>query len=120
MRDQFPIVHVESDWVLEPEAMGSKQKFWYRPPGEHQRRWLFKCPQDNTGQHWAEKIAAEISGIVGIRRAPVDLAIFDARQGSVSKSFVHSGLELVHGNQIMSTLLPGYDPKRDFVRQIIL
>ena len=100
--------------MLEPEAMGSKEKFWYRPPGEHQRRWLFKCPQDNTGQHWAEKIAAEISRIVGIRRAPVDLAIFDGRQGSVSKSFVHSGLELVHGNQILSTLLTGYDPKKRF------
>ena len=100
--------------MLEPEAMGSKQKFWYRAPGEHQGRWLFKCPQDNTGQHWAEKIAAEISGIVGIGSAPVDLAKFAGRQGSVSKSFVHSGLELVHGNQILSTLLPGYDPKKRF------
>ena len=100
--------------MLEPEAMGSKQKFWYRPPGEHQRRWLFKCPQDNTGQHWAEKIAAEISGIVGIRCATVDLARFDGRQGSASESFVHSGLELVHGNQVLSTLLPGYDPRKRF------
>jgi hypothetical protein len=114
MREQFPIIKVESEWVLEPEEMGSKRKFWYRPPGEHQRRWLFKCPQDNTGQHWAEKIAAEISEIVGIRRAAVDLAMFDGQQGSVSKSFVHSGLELVHGNQILSTLLPSYDPTKRF------
>lgn len=114
MREQFPIIKVESEWVLEPEEMASKRKFWYRPPGEHQRRWLFKCPQDNTGQHWAEKIAAEISEIVGIRRAAVDLAMFDGQQGSVSKSFVHSGLELVHGNQILSTLLPSYDPTKRF------
>ena len=114
MGERFPIVDVKSEWVLEPEEMGSKEKFWYRPPGEHQRRWLFKCPQDNTGQHWAEKISAEISGVVGIQRAAVDLALFGGRQGSVSKSFVHSDLELVHGNQILSRLLPGYDPRKRF------
>lgn len=69
---------------------------------------------DNTGQHWAEKISAEIAGVVGIRRAAVDLALFGERQGSVSKSFVHSDLELVHGNQILSRLLPGYDPRKRF------
>lgn len=41
-------------WVLEQEAMGSKDKFWYRAKhGEPE--WLFKYPQDNTGQDWAEK-----------------------------------------------------------------
>ena len=114
MCERFRIIDVEPEWVLEPEEMGSKSKFWYRPPGERQIRWLFKYPQKRTGQHWAEKIAAEIAGNMGIRRAPVELAVFDGQRGSVTKSFVHGGLELVHGNQILSAHLEGYDPKKRF------
>ena len=111
---EFPVINILSEWVLEPEEMGSKRKFWYRAPGENQRRWLFKSPQERTGQHWAEKIAAEIAGVLGIRRAAVELAGFNGQQGSATKSFVHSGLELVHGNQLLSTLIQDYEPEKRF------
>ncbi len=26
----YPIFEIRPEWVLEPEAMGSKEKFWYR------------------------------------------------------------------------------------------
>ena len=26
----YSIFNIESDWVLESEALGSKEKFWYR------------------------------------------------------------------------------------------
>ena len=54
----FPVIEIQPKWVLEPEALGSKEKFWYRQT-DKEARWLFKYPQTNTGQHWAEKIAAE-------------------------------------------------------------
>ena len=59
MPDTYPILEVEQEWVLEPETMGSKDKFWYKQP-EKDVNWLFKYPQPNTGQHWAEKIAARL------------------------------------------------------------
>ncbi|MEP7367156.1 MAG: HipA-like protein, partial [Acidobacteriota bacterium] len=55
--DFYPIVSIQAGWVLEDEAMGSKRKFWFRESGDG-ADWLFKYPQPNTGQHWAEKLAA--------------------------------------------------------------
>ena len=94
MSDSYPIVEVQPEWVLEPEEMGSKTKFWYRKP-EDAVDWLFKYPQDNTGQHWAEKIAAEVASRLGIIHAKVELAEFQGKQGSVTESFARGGRELV-------------------------
>jgi hypothetical protein len=36
----YPILEIQREWVLEPEALGSKEKFWYRRlDGESE--WLF-------------------------------------------------------------------------------
>ena len=113
MSDPYPIIDVRPEWVLEPEEMGSKRKFWYRQTAES-AAWLFKFPQPNTGQHWAEKIAAEISELLGILHAKVELAVFEGQQGSVTESFARGGRELVHGNQILAATVHGYDPKREF------
>lgn len=115
MSAPYPIVGVkpEWEWVLEPEEMGSKRKFWYRET-EDSAAWLFKYPQRDTGQHWAEKIAAEISELLGILHAKVELAVFEGQRGSVTESFARGGRELVHGNQILAVTVRGYDPKRKF------
>ena len=113
MFDPYPIVDVQPEWILGPEEMGSKTKFWYRQT-EESAAWLFKYPQANTGQHWAEKIAAEISGLLGIPHAKVELAVFEGQQGSVTESFARGDRELVHGNQMLARVVHDYDPKREF------
>lgn len=110
MSDPYPIVDVKPDWVLGSEEMGSKRKFWYRQT-EDSAAWLFKYPQRDTGQHWAEKIAAEISELLGILHAKVELAVFGEQQGSVTESFARDGRELVHGNQMLAVIVSGYNPK---------
>ena len=72
--DPYPIIQIQPDWVLEPEAMGSKNKFWFR--GDNGPEWLFKFPQANTGQHWSEKIAAEVADQLDVLHARVELAQF--------------------------------------------
>lgn len=57
MSDPYQIVEVQPEWRLEPEEMGSKKKFWYRPLKEQEIDWHFKYSQPSTGQHWSEKIA---------------------------------------------------------------
>lgn len=114
MHEKFPITQVQPHWALEPEEMGSKRKFWYRPDGRNRRRWLFKYPQTGTGQHWAEKLAAEVAGLLGIRHAPVELAVFNGEPGSITRSFTVDGLELVHGNQILQAFVRGYNPAKRF------
>ena len=90
------------------EALGSKPKFWYRPDGTDVD-WLFKYARENTGEHWSEKIAAEVAGLMGITHAEVELARFQESKGIVAKSFTSPGSELVHGNQILSEVVSDYD-----------
>ena len=109
MLESYSVVQVDPEWVGRPEEMGTKQKFWYRRADDEGPAWLFKYPQRNTGQHWAEKIAAEIGRALGIRHASVELAEFGNERGSVAESFVASDAELVHGNQILDWTVRGYD-----------
>ena len=113
MPDTYPIFEVEPEWVLEPETMGSKDKFWYKLP-EEDVNWLFKYPQLNTGQHWAEKIAAEVAELLQILHAKVELATFREQRGSVTESFARGGRSLYHGNQLLEGVVHGYDPAKEF------
>ena len=113
MSDLYQIIDVQPEWRHEAEneieEMGSKEKFWYHSP-ETDTEWLFKFPQsDNTGQHWAEKIAAEIAARLEIRHAKVELANYQGKPGSVTESFVRPGEVLVHGNQMLRRVVQGYD-----------
>ena len=93
--------------------MGSKDKFWYKQP-EEDVNWLFKYPQPNTGQHWAEKIAAEVAELLQILHAKVELATFREQRGSVTESFARGRRSLYHGNQLLEGVVYGYDPAKEF------
>lgn len=111
--DRYPIIGILPDWVLEEEAMGSKQKFWFREK-DGRPNWLFKYPQPNTGQHWAEKIAAEVADALDIFHARVELAVFQGVRGSATESFARGGRELYHGNQVLAGQLLDYDLGKRF------
>ena len=54
------------------EFRGSRTKFWVRVPGQH-KPWLLKLPRPRTGEHWAEKIVAEVGHLIGVPCANVEL-----------------------------------------------
>jgi hypothetical protein len=110
--DPYTVRVIQPEWVLEQEAMGSKDKFWYR--SEDGTDWLFKYPQANTGQHWAEKIAAEVAGCLEVLHARVELALFQGVRGSATESFARDGRELYHGNQVLAGYVLDYDPGKQF------
>ena len=114
MTDSYQILGIWDEWVRDPEDMGSKKKFWFRFPDQPEDYWLFKYPKANTGEHWAEKIAAEVASIMDIECAKVELATFGNEKGSVSKAFTGIGLELVHGNQMLARFIHNYDPEATF------
>ena len=93
--------------------MGSKEKVWYWKPDE-KAPWLFKFPKQNTGEHWAEKVAAEIAASLGMLHARVELAEFGNGQGSATESFTRNGRELIHGNQVLAGIVQGYNPEMRF------
>ena len=114
MHDPYKIEVVQPEWMFRSESLGSKEKFWYRQAGEPGRNWLFKYPQPDTGQHWAEKIAEEIARRLGIEHARVELAVVGDRRGSVTESFASPELDLWHGNQVLTGADHGYDPEARF------
>ena len=114
MTDQFPIVSIKPEWVLSQEEMGSKSKFWLRREDRADSDWLFKYPQQNTGQHWAEKIAAEVAALLQVRHSEVELAKFEEKRGSITRSFVSENVSLDHGNQLLKTYLSGYHDAERF------
>lgn len=113
MTDPYPILEVEQKGIGTLEEMGSKSKFWHTHPDDD-AYWLFKYPRSNTGEHWAEKVAAEIADQIGIPHANVELAVFQGTKGSSTRSFVSLGQELVHGNQLLSWYVSDYDPDLEY------
>ena len=112
-RNPYPIIEVNPKWVLSSEEMGTKGKFWYRHPSEN-IEWLFKYPRPDSGEHWAEKIAAEIAGLLDIPSAKVELATYDGSRGSATQSFVTGTQDMMHGNELLTDIVSGYDPEKRF------
>ena len=113
MLEPYPVIEVSSEWALDDEDMGTKRKFWYER-GSPDAKWLFKFPRPGTGEHWAEKIAAEIASLLGIPHAPVELATCEGRRGSICESFVRNEQVLNHGNELLPDVVSNYDPERTF------
>jgi len=113
----YDVLELSDDQVLETEQLGSKSKFWVRIDfyGEEQE-WLFKIPRKNTGEHWAEKVAAEAARLLDIPCADIELAQFRETQGSCSKSFINpvKRPELIHGNEILAGRVLGYDKAKKY------
>lgn len=113
MTSFYPIypISAQPEWV---EQMGSKPKFWFRRSDDNQS-WLFKFARKGTGEDWAEKIAAEVAAALTIPAPGIELAEFNGRRGSISRSFVlqREGWDLVHGNELLAAYVSGY--RRDLV-----
>lgn len=114
MSGELTVVEVKWEWERESEDMGSKRKFWYNNPDSG--KWLFKYPRGDSGEHWAEKIAAEVAGILAIDHAIVELAVFEGSMGSTTRSFANVGVGtvLIHGNQLLESAVQYYDPNKKF------
>jgi hypothetical protein len=100
--------------------MGSKRKGWVQVAGDSER-WLFKHARFSnsqvTGEHWAEKVAAEVAGLLHIPHARVELATLDESPGCISRRFpelARPGAELIHGNDLLAGAVFGYDRTKQF------
>ncbi len=106
MCEQFQIIEVPDDAAHAPEAMGTKPKFWFDDP--ELGHCLFKEARPGTGEDWAEKIAAELAGLLGLPHARYELGTWRGKPGSVSPTFVPREGLLLHGNDLLMAVVPGY------------
>jgi hypothetical protein len=104
--DRYPVGDVSSVKRDLIEAMGTKRKFWFTHTDG--TRWLFKYSRPRTGEHWSEKVAAEIGVQLGIPVARVELAVCDGVPGACSKSFLPNKGVLVHGNELLQEVDQAY------------
>ena len=109
----YPIISIPPTERRDIEQLGSKAKFWVMLGGQ---LWLFKEARENTGEDWAEKVAAQLAKLVGFDAADVELAEFSGTRGCVCKSFIDlkQGEGLVHGNEILAGHVTGYDREKRF------
>ena len=103
----YPVHQVLISARFGDEAMGTKKKFWCHD--ERERRWLFKFSRPDTGEHWSEKIAAEVGAALGVPCANVELAECGGLPGSLTESFVSKdSASLVHGNELLQEVDASY------------
>lgn len=103
----YSVLEVDPATIVGDEQLGSKPKAWFQ---RGQDEWLFKEARANTGEDWAEKIAAELAARAAIVAASVELAECRGRKGSASQSFITRAKDnLVHGNELLAGQITGYD-----------
>ncbi|MBD2511916.1 MAG: HipA domain-containing protein [Nostoc sp.] len=105
---EFPVIFVtKANYELSSnEAMGSKYKFWFTD--EQLGRCLYKQARQNLGEDWAEKVASELSELLELPHATYHLAEWEDNRGVVSPNFLPPGGTLVHGNEILTPVVPNY------------
>ncbi len=89
------------------EQLGTKEKFWY--VDSQLGRCLFKRGRPNTGENWAEKLACELAGVLGVPHAYYELAQYGEQLGVISPNFVPLYGRLVHGNELLAKSKPYRD-----------
>ena len=97
----------------EIENRGARRKFWVSLEDDG-TQWLLKFPRPNTGEHWAEKVAAEIGRLFGINTARVELARAGGELATICKSFLgndddKSTIAWLHGSEFLDFTTPDYD-----------
>jgi hypothetical protein len=105
----YPTVNVPTDASEMPEQVGSKFKFWY-----NERSQMFKLGREGTGEHWSEKIAAELCTLLGLPHAPYELARWRGHLGTTTPNFVPNQGRLVLGNELLAGYERGYEGTRRF------
>ena len=108
MSQTYDILDV-SDWSqISTEQMGTKPKFWCVHLDGYPT--LFKQSRTHAGEHWSEKIAAELAGLIGVPHAEIELATYEGQNGTISRDFTanRTNGSLIHGNELMLELDPAY------------
>lgn len=106
MSKKFSIFEISPEAPEESEAMGTKEKFWFRH--KDLGLCLYKKARPNTGEDWSEKIAAELCKLIKLPHAKYELAIFNNEKGTISPSFLRDNSRLSPGNEILAAIFLDY------------
>ncbi|HET7931960.1 MAG TPA: hypothetical protein VFL63_11315 [Rhodanobacteraceae bacterium] len=113
----YPVVRIHASRAEAVEDLGTKAKFWYHD--DNNGLTLFKAEERGTGEDWAEKIACELAGLLGLPHVQYNMAYDEdnSRPGVVCASFTPGELALAHGNQLLFMVDANYprDAERHYL-----
>lgn len=111
----YPIRKIDRLMAEDIEYLGTKRKFWCTIAGH---RYLFKAEERGTGEDWAEKVVAELCGLLGLPHVEYDLAHeYEGdraiQPGVICPTFVPRPLILLLGNQLLFAVNPHYPSEEE-------
>lgn len=76
----------------------------------------FQNSRENTGEHWAKKVAYEVACLMDIECTEIQLAQYQHTYGSCSKSFINKEKkpEMINGNEIMAGQFADYEKDKKY------
>jgi hypothetical protein len=102
----YRVIDVDEYQAASTEQLGSKEKFWFSD--RNLGKCLFKLTRPTTGEDWSEKIAEECAVLLELPCAHYELAKSQRGRGVVTPTFVPHRGTLIHGNELLLDLVPGY------------
>ena len=105
------------NWIEDTESgkfgSGASEKIWLINP-ENNQKGLFKFPKTKsngtvTGEYWAEKLASELSNLLNIKCAKVDIGTYKGRIGSISYNVINNNETLSEGITFIQKSYPYYN-----------
>jgi len=104
-----------SDWLVYEgfhEGSGRSEKIWLKNSITDQIG-LFKYRKDqNTKDHISEKLASDLTALLEIPCAHVELGIFHGREGSMSFLINQAGEDLIEGIWLINEYYPSYSAEK--------
>lgn len=99
-----------SNWLADDSRVvsGTRTKYWLINPTNDQNA-LFKEPRANTGEAWAELVAALIGDLIHFPTATTSLATYHNTVGSLSNNFISTGEEFLEGGDLITRLDTSFD-----------
>lgn len=110
MLPKFRIIEVPDNFFPKLEQMGTKFKFWYED--DKHGFCLFKEGHPNTGEDWAERVAAELCELLQMPHAVYRLAVWRGRRGVITQNFLAIYENYSAGNEALFRLDANY-PKAE-------
>lgn len=111
MNAHYPIITIPDDAPELPEQQGTKTKYWIH---DGNKRHLFKIGRANTGENWAEKVACELCGLLGLPHANYELAVWKNNRGVLSETVVPKNGRLIMGNELLAEILTSYPKQQHY------
>ena len=118
--DSFGIEDISELTPYMVEQMGTKEKYWFWVDAENWYwdidgdRFLFKSGRVNTGENWAEVIAAELCSLLGLPHAKYKLARFHELNGVITPNFVEDNSIFIPGNELLAGVVKGYEKTKRY------